>query len=203
MSLLATRHEPLLTTCSCWTTLGQAVRTAQSIGLHVETESQKSSMSPLTRERRRRVWYSIYVLDRLLSLQLGRPPAIHDQDCHVPLPSRAGDCDIDWESGELPAIPYEDSASSGDYFLAVIAFSKIVGHVLRDLYSPRVEYGTHEDLHNTKELDQQLLQWKLGLPRVLRFDLGHAFNQSIAFKRQVIPSFLTPSIPGVEMTEYR
>ncbi|RKL46987.1 hypothetical protein BFJ72_g2724 [Fusarium proliferatum] len=121
-------------TDSCWTTLGQAVRIAQSIGLHVESPSPKSR-SAIELERRRRAWYSIYVLDRLLSLQLGRPPAIHDQDCSVALPSRRADNEIDWTSDAMD--PPEESPSVGDYFIAVIDFSQIVGCVLHDIYGPR------------------------------------------------------------------
>lgn len=170
---------------SCWTTLGQAIRTAQSMGLHVQSQSviMDNSLSLLSMERRSRLWYSMYVLDRLLSLQLGRPPAIHDADCDVPLPSRAGDCDIDWENGAIPSMT--EGSSTGDYFLAVISFSKVIGHVLRDLYSPSAGQGQQVNLYSTKELDRELTQWKSGLPRALRFDRGHVFDQSLVYKRQV------------------
>lgn len=186
--LLLARCFYLLVVCkteSCWTVLGQAVRVAQSIGLHIENEEIdhiKPGHSPET-EKRRRVWYSIYVLDRLLSLQLGRPPAIHDDDFNVPLPTRASDTEIDW-AGELVEERDNSDASSGDYFLEVIAFSGIVGRVLRSLYRPRRSHFASEDLLTTKDLDRQLVEWKLALPRALRFDLGHTFEQLQTFKRQ-------------------
>ncbi|XWX01580.1 hypothetical protein V2A60_009608 [Cordyceps javanica] len=171
-------------TDSCWTTLGQAIRIAQSIGLHVQSPSPglDGESNLLSKERRIRIWYSMYVLDRLLSLQLGRPPAIHDADCDVPLPSRVGDCDIDWDSGQIPSI--SEGPSTGDYFLAMISFSRIIGHVLRDLYGPGASRGQQVDLYSTKQLDRQLTQWKSELPRALRFDMGHAFDQSLVYKRQ-------------------
>lgn len=173
---------------SCWTILGQAVRVAQSIGLHVENDDIDHTKlnHSLEIEERRRVWYSIYVLDRLLSLQLGRPPAIHDDDFNVPLPARAGDAEIDW-TGDVIEEKTDNTPSSGDYFLAVIAFSGIVGRVLRGLYCPRRSHFASGDLLNTKDLDRQLVQWKLALPRVLRFDLGHTFEQSHIFSRQACP----------------
>ncbi|EHK23108.1 uncharacterized protein TRIVIDRAFT_222367 [Trichoderma virens Gv29-8] len=188
VSLLLARCFYLLVVCrteSCWTILGQAVRVAQSIGLHIENEESdniKSRHSPEI-EKRRRVWYSIYVLDRLLSLQLGRPPAIHDDDFNVPLPSRASDAEIDW-TGEVIEEKTSSSIALGDYFIAVIAFSEIVGRVLRSLYCPRRSHFASEDLLNTKDLDRQLVEWKLALPRALRFDLGHTFEQLQIFKRQ-------------------
>ncbi|KAK8917850.1 putative transcriptional regulatory protein [Metarhizium anisopliae] len=191
VSLLLARCFYLLVVCrteSCWTILGQAVRVAQSIGLHVENDDIDHTKlnHSLEIEERRRVWYSIYVLDRLLSLQLGRPPAIHDDDFNVPLPARASDAEIDW-TGDVIQEKTDNTPSSGDYFLAVIAFSGIVGRVLRGLYCPRRSHFASGDLLNTKDLDRQLVQWKLALPRVLRFDLGHTFEQSHIFSRQACP----------------
>ncbi|KAJ4196150.1 hypothetical protein NW767_009610 [Fusarium falciforme] len=167
--------------CSCWIALGQAVRIAQSIGLHVESKTSKPR-GPVELERRRRIWYSIYVLDRLLSLQLGRPPAIHDEDCSVPMPSRRGDSEIDWTSSIIEPV---EGPSTGDYFVAVIEFSRIVGRVLSDIYGPAHERPTAEMMICTQVLDRQLVEWKMNLPRKLRFDLGHAFDPSVAFRRQV------------------
>ncbi|KAI8660148.1 Zn(2)-C6 fungal-type domain-containing protein [Fusarium keratoplasticum] len=167
-------------TDSCWIALGQAVRIAQSIGLHVESKTSKPR-GPVELERRRRIWYSIYVLDRLLSLQLGRPPAIHDEDCSVPMPSRRGDNDIDWTSSIIEPV---EGPSTGDYFVAVIEFSRIVGRVLSDIYGPAQERPTAEMMICTQVLDRQLVEWKMNLPRKLRFDLGHAFDPSVAFRRQ-------------------
>jgi hypothetical protein len=146
----------------------------------------------LRAERRRRLWYSIYVLDRLLALQLGRPPAIHDDDCHIPLPSRIDDAKFDWDAETYPP-DTEEGPSTGDYFLCVIEFSKIVGFVLRDLYYPRRE--KKDELLSTRTLDQRLTEWKHSLPRTLRFHIGHTFEKSIIFKRQVI----TPSNPSLKL----
>ncbi|CEJ91488.1 hypothetical protein VHEMI07196 [[Torrubiella] hemipterigena] len=188
ISLLLARCFYLLVVCrteSCWTMLGQAVRAAQSIGLHVETDAtdNPTEATLVEVEKRRRLWYSIYVLDRLLALQLGRPPAIHDDDYNVPLPSRVSDANIDWRGTFINECD-TNGPSEGDYFLAVIAFSEIVGRVLRSLYCPKRRHITSEDLLNTKDLDGQLSAWKLELPRSLRFDLGHAFEQSSILKRQ-------------------
>jgi hypothetical protein len=157
------------------------------MGLHTEHTNPDMTDGPaiFESEKRRRIWYSIYVLDRLLSLQLGRPPAIHDEDFHVLLPSRAAEFDL--EGKFVHTARLEQGPLKGDYFLAVIAFSQILGQVLREVYGPKKEkrHPTPEDLLSTKNLDKRLIDWKLGLPRILRFDLGHAFEKRVAFKRQV------------------
>ncbi|KAF7560098.1 hypothetical protein G7046_g4051 [Stylonectria norvegica] len=162
-------------TDGCWITLGTAIRLAQSVGLHTNIENEKDA------ETRRRVWYSLYVLDRLLSLQLGRPPAICDQYCYTYLPSRTDDLQHDWDSGDLATIP-DDEPSVGDYFLHVIELSSIVGRVLGEIYSPRRDMAAK--MASTKTCDEQLLAWRQRLPRFLRFDIGHAFEKSVPFRRQ-------------------
>ena len=75
---------------------------------------------------------------------------------------------------------------TGAYFLSVIALSRIIGDVLSDLYGPgRKSSPATEMLVSTRSLDSRLLDWKCTLPRVLRFDYGHAFETSTVFRRQV------------------
>ncbi|KAK7703770.1 hypothetical protein SLS57_010807 [Botryosphaeria dothidea] len=70
-----------------WVWLGSAVRIAQDIGLHYET----GPWPVVDGELRRRVWWSIYSWDRLLSLEVGRPVLIDDEDCDVSWPSPVDD----------------------------------------------------------------------------------------------------------------
>ncbi len=171
----------------CWNTLGLAIRVGQSIGLHVEDSLKrpKTSAGVEKQETMRRTWYSMYVLDRLLALQLGRPAAIHENDYCVNLPSRTGESvsTDDHQQG----LYINPEHSSLDYFLSVIKFSWILGRVINDLYSPSqvVQTDYEEMLLKTTSLDLLLSEWKRNLPRHLRFDLGHTFERSVVFRRQV------------------
>lgn len=160
---------------------------AHSIGFHVEDSLQQSltDLTTIEQETRRRTWYSIYVLDRLLALQLGRPVAIHEEEYCVNLPSETDEtsCLLD---GEARRLPLDKKPSSIDYFVSVIKFSKILGRVISDLYRPsQIAIEPDRMLLSTATLDERLTQWKLDLPRHLRFDLGHTFEKSMIFKRQV------------------
>lgn len=180
----------------CWNTLGFAIRMGQSIGLHVENSPNCSSSKELWMKDRahwRRTWYSMYVLDRLLALQLGRPMAIHEADFQVDLPSITDDAPFSSATGD--ATNRESHQAHGhmmDYFVSVICFSHILGLVIRELYRPsQIDTSPDQMLHSTASLDQRLIEWKLNLPRHLRFDLGHTFEKSVSFKRQV--SLRTPA----------
>jgi hypothetical protein len=139
----------------------------------------------MEQETIRRTWYSLYVLDRLLALQLGRPVAIHEDEYYVNLPSESEE-NACLFNGELNQLSYDKRSSSIDYFVSVIEFSKILGQVISDLYRPsQVAIEPDKMLLSTTTLDEKLIKWKLGLPRHLRFDLGHTFEKSMIFKRQV------------------
>lgn len=140
---------------------------------------------------RRRVWYSLYILDQLVALQLSRPPAIRQGDFNVSLPARSDEVPILDQPGTITAVSEKDPWI-GDYFVSMIHFSHVINQVLRSLYSPLGTRLNDETLSTIESLDRTLLEWKLSLPRSLRFDLGHTFEKSETSRRQV--GRLTPSI---------
>ncbi|KAF5646893.1 zn 2cys6 transcription factor [Fusarium sp. NRRL 25303] len=68
---------------SAWVKVGLAVRIAQDCGLMLENAAH---LSYAQQEERRRVFWSVYLLDRLVSCGRGRPPAIVDASCHLQMP---------------------------------------------------------------------------------------------------------------------
>ncbi|KAK4186108.1 putative transcription factor [Podospora australis] len=75
---------------AAWNWLGNAVRSAQDLGLYTELGPWQF----IEGEMRRRTWWAIYILDRSLSVELGRPMLIDDFDCDVSLPAGVDDCFI-------------------------------------------------------------------------------------------------------------
>ncbi|KIW33024.1 uncharacterized protein PV07_04527 [Cladophialophora immunda] len=65
-----------------WIWLGSAIRIVQDLGLHV----QGGQWSPIEGEMRKRIWYSFYVWDRVLALELGKPMLINDDECDTEYP---------------------------------------------------------------------------------------------------------------------
>lgn len=180
--LLATSN-----TDRCWITLGIAIRLAQALGLHMDFAGGTRAWSyplPVSQriEIRRRVWYSLYVMDRLIALQVGRPPALSDSGFSVSLPSNFDDVDHDWEADR--AFPEASEPSSGSYFLHAIELSRIIGQVVQELNEP--PKAAEVRLLRINGLDRELSQWKQSLPYYLRFDVVHLFDKSPYFKRQRI-----------------
>ncbi len=68
-----------------WLIIGQALRMACDLGLH--RNLTHLGLDYHTLEIRRRVWWNVYILDRLLSVSLGRPLGIEDASVDQELPS--------------------------------------------------------------------------------------------------------------------
>ncbi|PSN58852.1 hypothetical protein BS50DRAFT_595121 [Corynespora cassiicola Philippines] len=67
-----------------WIVVGTALRFAYSLGLHVRNDDPSTTAAK--REILVRVWWSLYCLERLLSIITGRPSTMVDSQCSVPLP---------------------------------------------------------------------------------------------------------------------
>lgn len=70
---------------------------AISLGLHQEVSDP--AISEDDRNRRRRAWWSVYSLDRLLSVKSGNPITIQDEDIGIkwPIPAEASPA-VPWPS---------------------------------------------------------------------------------------------------------
>ncbi len=60
------------------------MKDAIALGLHIRNEDP--NLNDSKRETRIRTWWSLYCLDRLVTVILGRPSALRDDGCSVPLP---------------------------------------------------------------------------------------------------------------------
>jgi hypothetical protein len=67
--------------CRAWTITGHALRHATALGLHLRVAD--ASISLIDRLRRARTWYSLYILEILISETTGRPKAITPDDITV------------------------------------------------------------------------------------------------------------------------
>ncbi|KAL1913775.1 hypothetical protein Sste5344_000042 [Sporothrix stenoceras] len=70
---------------ACWNLTGAAIRVAVAIGLH--RNGVHGKCSPLERELRRRIWWTLYAFERIECSSLGRTSAIDDAECNVGVPT--------------------------------------------------------------------------------------------------------------------
>lgn len=119
---------------AAWTWLSAAVRISQDIGLHNET----GPWPMIEGEMRRRVWWGIYVWDRHMSLELGRPLLIEDADCDVSLPAAIDDHYIH-DAGMM--VPNGVSPLT-NFILPIIHVVRAVSQLIKTLKSPIISPST-------------------------------------------------------------
>lgn len=144
-----------------WFLVGMAARLAVGIGLH--TSSTYAGMPVDMEQRRKRIFFSIYMMDRLVSNALGRPFALHDDDIDI-TPFAGVDDEYITPSGiHLPsslqpclmAIP-----------LHILALRRIAGKITRQVYSNRqaAALGTEEREAILRSLHKELIDWRRDMP---------------------------------------
>lgn len=158
-----------------WTIIGLAIRMAQGLGLHLDVS--KSTLTIIDQEIRKRVWWGCFVIDRILSMKLGRPPTINDsQDITVGLPLPVDDEYITDGSGELPSQP-AGIPSKLAFVNYVIHQCRLLERICKTLYSGDLvnvsgqgQLDISELLALTIQLDGKLTSWLQTLPPHLQFD---------------------------------
>lgn len=183
-------------TNSAWTIIGIALRFAYALGLHVRNEDPSATAAK--RETLVRTWWSLYSLERTLSIITGRPSIIVDSCCSVPLPMPVAEEQISdqmeaayrmskgsstsfvsnphsWPNGPIdpPRTPVglgTAEANSGSYFKAAVQLSVITQSILTSLYTAStIIKSAAENQHEMAQLGQRLDQWVLSLPREFNF----------------------------------
>lgn len=147
--------------------IGMALRMAISLGLHQEVAG--ASLDETALEHRRRVWWSIYSLDRIVSVKSGNPLTIQDEDIGISMPSK------------LPSEP--------DYCPAVVLrhyteLSRILGEVLSCIYRKTPKSGSRL-MASVRNIIVSLNRWHRELPDGLRFD-----PTKLSTSRESVSTFL-------------
>jgi hypothetical protein len=113
--------------------LGLAIRLAQSLRLNAEP---RSSLPLWQQEEHRRVFWSVYVMDRFVSCCRIRPPSILDIDCTVSLPTserskHAGDIARPPSLAVLNDLPDMSLCKSLDHFALLALVASTLGRAIR------------------------------------------------------------------------
>ena len=150
--------------------IGMALRMAISLGLHQEISQRSmasgaavapvSQLDDAAKEHRRRVWWSIYSLDRIVCVKSGNPVTIRDEDIGIQLPSR---------------LPYEPEYCPAVVLRHYTELSRILGDIAKSIYhKPSISATGKADgkqlVASVQHIIHALYSWKRNIPDRLRFD---------------------------------
>ncbi|ORX37235.1 fungal-specific transcription factor domain-domain-containing protein [Kockovaella imperatae] len=118
---------------SIWFLVGLACRTCVDLGFHNERNAQKEQLDNLEVDMRRRLFWCVYKMDRLLSTSLGRPVTIPDGFINVEYPSALHDVDI--HAGSYDAPPADiDTCAYKTVFLHTCRLRQMQSRILYHTY---------------------------------------------------------------------
>ncbi|KAI7824606.1 fungal-specific transcription factor domain-containing protein [Gamsiella multidivaricata] len=166
-----------------WLYVGMAIRMAQDLGLNKESSDQEQARNRLQCELRKRTWWSVYVVERLVCAGLGKPLAITHKDSEASYPQYVDDED---EATAGRSLTVQSTCISN--FVHLITLSKIQGNVLeyikakygspsksdKGIRTPCIgseqeqDCGVDTSAARFSCLDKSLTQWRQSLPESLQ-----------------------------------
>ncbi|KAG9126146.1 hypothetical protein FRC07_004695 [Ceratobasidium sp. 392] len=143
-----------------YATIGSAIRTAQSMGMHRDGET-KWHMNPVEAEQRRRIWWILYTYDRLQNFVLYRPYVIHNAHCDCRLPLNADQAEL-IEERELVSHPLSQ-ATEHTFQLLQITWARVVGEISDSCF------GTLMPTYRTiLHMEHEIRIFEMALPAAFR-----------------------------------
>lgn len=145
-----------------WFLVGLAARMAAGMGLHAS--SSYGACSFAVAQRRKRIFFSIYMMDRVVSIALGRPFALHDDDIDV-------DPFLDTDDLVNPGIQdisllnnFRPSALAVP--LHILALRRIASKIVKKVYSTQEAKRMNQEECDAivHSLHKELLEWRRNMP---------------------------------------
>ncbi|KAJ3733532.1 fungal-specific transcription factor domain-containing protein [Lentinula guzmanii] len=188
---------------SSWILCAAGIRFAEELGVHRrQPEGQKWTSLD---EQKRRAFWVLVSLDRLISGFVGRPSAIRDEDfdCDLPL-----ECDDEyWENPQYPELSFKhppNKPSIISCFNSHLRLCEILAFALRTLYSTKKSklllglVGEEWEQKILREIDSALQKWFKTVPEHLQWN---PVQQNAVFFRQSV--FLYTMYYNVQIQAHR
>lgn len=135
----------------CWLLVCNAAAIAKTIGLHRSHITCMSKFTPTDIAERKYVFWTLYIMDKSLSLTYGRPSSFSDYDIDVELPD------------------YDPNNPLWDLYIAWIETAKIQSEIHVKLYSAEATKVSHAERQRAViALDGRLNDWWTKYGTVLR-----------------------------------
>lgn len=192
MVLLVVYHLRTATSHGMWYMVGLAMRTAIDFGLH--RKANEISMDPFTAQMRRRLFWTVYYLERVVSMSLGRPFSISDRHIDLDLPL---DVDDDVQDPVLLQAPQDESKQTTlTYAIFLLNIRRIDSRIQHKIY--RADRPLPSLRPKMDPLYLELKQWKEAA--FLRFT-GPELEYSKLHYNRAVRLLIQPFLPLLPITD--
>ncbi|CAI5757304.1 unnamed protein product [Candida verbasci] len=168
---------------------GLALRAALILGWHVDADNENLNRFEL--EHRRRIWWTVYMYERMLSSKAGLPLSFADDSVSTELP-------VDFKI-DLSDFPRDESDVRGyyifppaDYINNCVTITQINAVILSSLYTKQPTFNI---LPVVSDLVTRLMSWKTSLPKYLDID----FSEENPKVSRLIVNLMTEYFQGVNL----
>ncbi|OKL60998.1 hypothetical protein UA08_03670 [Talaromyces atroroseus] len=197
MMLLVVYHLRSATSHGLWYMIGLAMRTCIDLGLH--RKSSAARLDPYTVQLRRRLFWSVYYLERAISLSLGRPCSISDRHIDVELPLDVND-DVR-DAAILNALQQQQQqqptpVTNLSLFCALLRARRIDSKIQQTIY--RADRPLQELRPKLDKIYRLLEEWKT--TELQRFVLSEWDYATLHFNRAV-RLLIQPFLPLLPLTD--
>jgi hypothetical protein len=150
---------------------GQAIRTAIQMAMFARLNDQSvwAACSAEQSNARKRLWWTIYFLDRRISQRSGMPYTIHDRDVAV---------DEFKPRRNMVAMDSTDSSKDGDYLQALIDLGRTWGYIWDNLFAASA--AGQGDCDEIELADARILLIRRHLPSQLSWSTDHLVSTYLA-----------------------
>ncbi|KAE8410641.1 fungal-specific transcription factor domain-containing protein [Aspergillus pseudocaelatus] len=169
----------------CWMVIGYAIRMAESLGLHMP-EYGIGTQSRRWTQLARRVWHGCVLMDRVLSMTLGRPGMISiSLATAVPLPLEIDEDFVDTQSEGFSVRP-DGHQCRISFYIHQLHFYGIINDILQTFYVTGSEQHQEADnIVKALRLESSLMAWNRKLPPFLR-ESSPVHEKNICLQRLAI-----------------
>lgn len=172
LSILGVFYVAIGSDAAGWLHAGMAQRLALDMGLNIDHASTALSESHSLQEinLRRRIYWSIYCMDKLSAIYLGRVCTMLESQADVPLPCRDRSS---VQSGNEPAAD-RPSILHDKLLWSLVGVCQIMEKILVALYYPKSRIKGQEVPSFISTITLDLKNWSYNLPKDLNLDIGRA-----------------------------
>ncbi|CAJ2506908.1 Uu.00g080940.m01.CDS01 [Anthostomella pinea] len=194
MGILVLYHLRSASSHGIWYMIGLAMRTCIDLGLH--SKRNESNLDPFAIQMRRRLFWSIYSLERTIAISLGRPLSIPDRQIDIELPQEdaRGGAREDSSSPHCSIAPRRPSLSLAISLFELRRIESRIQHSIYRADKPLTALTAKRD-----RLYQDLEGWRISLNdrfsgTELNYPMLH-YHRAVRLLVQPFLALLPPSDP--------
>lgn len=162
---------------------GIALRASLVLGMHVDIG--KDNLNRYELEHRRRLWWTVYMYERMLASKAGLPLSLTDDDISTELPE-------DFDMSNPPVGCEHYIFPEAEFIRNCVKITQINADILRGLYTRKPSSNILPVVH---ELVVKLLRWKRSLPDYINCD----YSQPEIQVSRLVVNMMTEYFQGLNL----